>query len=785
MGVITYLFHRSEAITPQRFNVFFLDVGENIHIHYRDLRIELSTGEFEEIAAGFEKYAPSVLDMIRNEGYRDGVLPNTNAQDTLQTFWDKSSLVHPVKYNERRLSIEENVDGYHVHFRNYKLLLDRGSFKEFAHGMAMAMLQLDNRPPLDPVHLLKVNDLSPEELARRHQDGEEHIDLLLDKAYLGKADQVLTGAGFARQGRKRQGLFAKGSQTVHLHSVPPTEKPADQALQASGLVDLPRFIDDLAGNLAAEPLNELKLKLLYLFKRAEAGHIPPFRIEDIVVDVESNTPSVNLFRHTDKLDPVKEYGRLSELLTRKKLFFIKPGKRYYSQDQRNALNEKFERHARETIGSNPCVNRIYLLGSSTRDRSGVYAVPFVHFDWAKLASDYDLLIELEPDYENDIPPTWEKKFDWPRSGCYYAHLGDLGEGMSSTYAQDYPGVRFFEQMLETYLFYPSQGRRAVKDDFLSKSTTRIVFERPGLIDWFEQQYSFKISRIKRIPMASFNKVYDISSDSERCVLKVYPDGNRQGNQYQLLAYEMALLAGCRELDLPVASPLANLAGEYISTHPQGKAVLFRYIDGKYLHEPGTQDAHVAGQLLARLHLYSDQISIPPAIAPPRIMATLLYWLNAYRGYMDKRLLPEVPDLASHLDTLKQLGTRVVHCHGDVTPRNFLYRDGQCWLIDFQLAGLGPAILDLADGMIEFAARGKRFNPDAMTAFLTGYRSIRKLDADEVLSLPKLLPCQLLAKHARTARAHDHGFEWNADLIATLQRGLALLGEAGAGLIATE
>jgi len=777
MGVITYLFHRSQGLTPQRYNMFFLDVGENIHFHYRDLRIELSTGEFEELAAGFAKYAPSVLEMIRKEGYRDGVLPNTNAHDTIRTFWDKGRLANPVKYHPQRLSIEENVDGFHVHFRNYKLLLDRESFTEFARGMALALEKMADQPPPDPVTVLELNELDPALVSRARQDGQEEIAVRVAEVFRDKAAQALSGIGFVRQGPKRDGLFARGDQRVRL--LGPAAEPARAATRPTepGLVGLPEFIERDAGQLTPEALNLFKLKLLYLFKRAEAGHIPAFGIEDVVVKADSNTPSVDPFQHAEAIDPAEEYGRLSDLLTRHKLFFVKPGKQPYSPEERSALNDRFERHVREAIGSQPCVSRVYLIGSATADRSGRYNVPFVHFDWAKLASDFDLLIELDPDHEDEIPATWEKKFDWPRSGSVYAHLGDLGQGMASDYAKAYPGVRFFEQMLETYLFYPSRGNRADKDAFLDRPGVRVIFERPGVVDWFERHYPSKVRKIRRIRIASFNKVYDVSTEADRYALKVYPSRNTQGGQYQLLAYELAVVEGLAAFALDVPAPVRNLSGEYISEHPEGKAILFEYIDGHYVHEPGPKEAFLAGQLLARIHLYSGQIDIPPELTPPRVAATLVHWLDDYRRFVDRGLLPAVPGLDAYVARVREAGGRMVHCHGDVTPRNFIYRDGRCWLIDFQLAGVGPALLDLADGIVEFAARGKHFNPDAMVAFQAGYESLLPLDAAEEDALSGLLPAQLLAKQARTARAHDYGFEWNADLIATLQHGLALLGRA--------
>ncbi|NTV94949.1 MAG: phosphotransferase [Thiobacillus sp.] len=779
MGVITYLFHRSEEITPQRFNVFFLDVGENIHIHYRDLRIELSTGEFEEIAAGFAKYAPSVLAMIRDEGYQDGVLPNTNASDTLRTFWDKGKLAHPVKYNECRLSIEENVDGFHIHFRNYKLLLDRTSFEEFARGMTTAMLQIDHKPALDPARLLELNDLAPTLLSRENDADGEAIALAVDKAFLGKADQALTGVGFVRQGSKKDGLYSKGKQRVRLQATTgKTDAGINKQLPAQ--IGLPEFIDNHAALLTPEQLNELKLKLLFLFKRAEAGHIPPFRIEDIVVNMATNTPVVDLFRAPANVKAAAEYSRLSTLLTGKKLFFVKPAKVYFSQEQRAALKARLIDYIRDEIAVHPCVNRIYLLGSSTKDRSGVYKVPFVHFDWVKLASDFDLLIELEPDYEDAIPATWEKKFNWANNSSVYSHLGDLGRGMESEYAQRYPGVRFFEFMLETYLFHPSKGNRAVKDDYLRRIAAQTVFERPGIIDWFEQNYPYRIDNIRRFKAASYNKVYDITSEAGHFALKLYLTHNCQDKDGQQLAYEMALSEGLAEFDLNIPAPVRNREGAYISAYQDNKAALFQFVSGKYLHEPGTQESYIAGQLLARIHLYGRQVEIPAAIAPPRIADTLLYWLNAYKDYVGRKLLPEAPLLEMRIADVNRAALGIAHCHGDVSPRNYLFRDGQCWLIDFQNSGLGSALLDLSDGMIEFAARGKGFNPDALAAFLAGYQSIQPLGEDEMAELLGLLQAQALTKQARLARGHDYGNEWKGDLIASLQCGLAWLDENGLG-----
>ena len=160
MGIITYLFHRSSRLSNQKFNLFFLDMGENIHFHYRDLRVEFSVEEFTELAAQFDECKEGVLKEIKN-GYRDGVLPNTNEASTIKTFLaKKKKLVHPVKYNGNDISLEETADGYHLHFRNYKILLDKQSFTTLAQEMAALLPILNNKDTVrDPYLILDQNHL--------------------------------------------------------------------------------------------------------------------------------------------------------------------------------------------------------------------------------------------------------------------------------------------------------------------------------------------------------------------------------------------------------------------------------------------------------------------------------------------------------------------------------------------------------------------------------------------------------------------------------------------------
>lgn len=111
MGQIKKIIKKKTVPKP-KFNArFCVELCENVHIHYRNLRLEFDKDEFllilealksinEEKVDSF-KYSPSAFKQIVNK-----VLPQ-------ETEFDK------------RLQIEEQVEGHHhVHYRNLRIEVD-------------------------------------------------------------------------------------------------------------------------------------------------------------------------------------------------------------------------------------------------------------------------------------------------------------------------------------------------------------------------------------------------------------------------------------------------------------------------------------------------------------------------------------------------------------------------------------------------------------------------------------------------------------------------------------
>lgn len=481
MGIMTRLYHRSGGLSENPYKQFFLDMGENIHIHYRDLRIELSVPEFIEFAAIFERCAPMVKSKIEG-GYKDGVLPNTNESNTLTTISHDTPLKHPVKYNANRISIEENFDGYHIHFRNYKLLFDRKSFDNILQAMNDVIERRDSQRSLDEVlHLISYNDLEYRLIEANRDATPKTAVVEVEQKYFGKLRQVFKALRFS-SAEETGGTHLFRGENMEIRSR--IGKGAASGAPSSVIPSAPYSLlaDYLAArkdDIAPAELNLLKLQVLNAFGMVRAGENPYINLDFRSFLVERNEQRVIFQTTTSRYDgdTVQDYQRFSNFLHGLKLFFVKPGKAYFSADENKKILEVFRKYMLETIAPHPCVSKIFVLGSSMQNKMGQYEVPFIHFDWAKLASDFDVLIEI--DEQHAVPDSWERKFFTDYSGAYYYHLGDVPHRVDSAHAAKYPYVRYFHHLVEAYLFFPSSGKAQVKDKYLEgfKGSVDLIYEK--------------------------------------------------------------------------------------------------------------------------------------------------------------------------------------------------------------------------------------------------------------------------------------------------------------------
>ena len=241
--------------------------------------------------------------------------------------------------------------------------------------------------------------------------------------------------------------------------------------------NLPTFLCHYGASLSAEDLNRLKLKLLFLLKLFEQKKVPPFSVEELLIVRPSLTPLIDFFSSVSGLDPEIEFQRLKQLLLENKLFFVKPAIIPYTTEEQQKLINSFDRFIEQKLTSYRCVKKVYLIGSKSPVSGGRYKVPFVHYNWCKLATGYNLFIEIDPEYEEDLPKEWDFRFTWDIHDCSYYHLIDLGNTSLAPVVKEFPGVPFFEHPIEASLFFHSRGNVQRKDQWLEQLPRELLFDR--------------------------------------------------------------------------------------------------------------------------------------------------------------------------------------------------------------------------------------------------------------------------------------------------------------------
>lgn len=149
VGHIDKLYYRTGDLPTSRRmgRGIWLDIGENIHLHYRDLRIEFSLREFLEFAEHMKKLAELLADWLGdNPDWKED--PEPEKFDNKWVVWlpgykPQDEILGPKsEYWPNRLSIEKQVkkDLYHIHYRDFRLEVSKETLRHFVEGFRHVIL---------------------------------------------------------------------------------------------------------------------------------------------------------------------------------------------------------------------------------------------------------------------------------------------------------------------------------------------------------------------------------------------------------------------------------------------------------------------------------------------------------------------------------------------------------------------------------------------------------------------------------------------------------------------
>ncbi len=799
MGVILKVLHRNEDLKKPTHRNLFLDMEENIHIHYRDLRIELSRNEFENIVHTFGLQSAELMEIIKKKKYQDGVLPNANRESV--TIWTESKLKNDVVFHPQRISLEECTDGYHLHLRNYKILLDNDDFATLAD--AFKSIDLDAPYASTPKEVMELLDANHVHYVERNEknagtriDGKQVKRIVVADYHELKIRGILNGIGMER----------KVDDNVHNYSkeklVFSVVMSNNKALFTDRIKNVEKPMLPLVDYFSREQpmdtdrLNTLKAKVLDIFSYVEKSGLTTninLNYKSWIYDIINDEIVFPFNSAQNKPDTTKLYRAWSNFLKGKDMYFIKPTKVLLDEKRQQKLHKQIFEKIEKEVTSVACVSKIYIMGSVMRNGMGLYKSPFIHSRWAKLGSDVDLLFEVDEKKPVKFPDSWNYINISSGNQCDIYHVGEIGADDDFGHRQRYPNINYFQHLLDAYVYIPSKGDLEKKNAFLKKFKAELIFDRgagegvkiiagkkpekaatkttkkntSNAQKALVREFGEAVQGLNRLDVATENELYEVEVKGEAAILKIYKvSGNYSSSKLvEHTEYECQVITAAEKRGVPTASIVPTNAGNNVFMVDENAAVLFKKVEGVLGSEPNFPVEETA-KALAIFH--EVQIKKPIDIKT-EFSFDLVFdiWRVEFNRYAEESkndeelsqafaklevIYKEIKKIYRALTTMK--GIVWLHNHGDVTPRNTITSEGKTYLFDFQNTFHGPRLLDLIEGGIEFSwgiknAKLNDFN--RFDQFTKCYLLNSKLTANEKKSLENTIKVLGLIKFIKEVR----------------------------------
>jgi len=130
----------------------FIDLAENIHIHHREFRTVFSLDEYFEYADIVAKSTKDVRNFLeQNPNYEEQEYPTTimiaGGKERQLKFLKNSPKPNKSAYFENNFAIELQdefvTDEIHIHYRDFRIAIDRERFRKVAQGFEISLRELD------------------------------------------------------------------------------------------------------------------------------------------------------------------------------------------------------------------------------------------------------------------------------------------------------------------------------------------------------------------------------------------------------------------------------------------------------------------------------------------------------------------------------------------------------------------------------------------------------------------------------------------------------------------
>lgn len=264
------------------------------------------------------------------------------------------------------------------------------------------------------------------------------------------------------------------------------------------------------------------------------------------------------------------------------------------------------------------------------------------------------------------------------------------------------------------------------------------------------QYDKHLSSLEPLLLTDNKRIFKAQTDDKPFIIRTYLSENQVDDAQDVAANLLFL----EKQSFPAEGLLRTTDGKSIGVVDGYHILATTFIDGKPI--PSTSEAFgQLGETLGKLHsldYYSANPSLPRSkLLPKRDVAYALSELTPVKDNVPEALRARYDFLESALHNLPD-GEDLpkVFIHSDVHPGNGVQTaDGTIVLYDWQDAGLGPAVVDLAylllsaDHMAPWLPQSDFSGDDpwpeeTMRVIGEGYTKQHKLRAEEIKRLPDAL-----------------------------------------------
>jgi Ser/Thr protein kinase RdoA (MazF antagonist) len=258
------------------------------------------------------------------------------------------------------------------------------------------------------------------------------------------------------------------------------------------------------------------------------------------------------------------------------------------------------------------------------------------------------------------------------------------------------------------------------------------------------------SPLQVLPVSENLVVRVAPDDREPLVLRITPPGGRTDDE---IRSELAWIDALdRESDVSVAGVLTTPTGQSLLkvtdlvSAATASVAVFRNVEG---HEPEEDELPSLmpelGRISAQLHQHSSRWTRPAWFVRGRWDTETAFgsrpvwgdWRIAVPNPADRAQLERAEDLL--VARLRSYGCgpdRFGLIHADLRTANLLVDDGRCSIIDFDDAGFGWWLYDLATALTFYENHPER--EDLIDSWLTAYRQVRPLAEEDILEIPSFL-----------------------------------------------